>query len=140
MSLFILSIIAYFVLQQFDAFVAWQNAGYFQVTVFVGFFIMVYIWKGSSVAFDEMMQVVIIKRGLGKFLPAKQIYYKDIKNIVLKRFGYQDQDGNVTNQGYFHLRLNNDQTRVVMVFNHADSIENARKSLVKHSKLQVLFM
>lgn len=139
-TLIIISIIVYFIVQQFDNFEAWRNAGYFQIAIFFGLFMMVFIWKGSSVSFDEMMQVFIIKRGFGKFLPAKQIYYSEIQNIVLKRFGYQDEDGNVSNQGCFHLRLNNGKTHLIMVFNHAESIEDARKNIAKHSKLKIIFI
>ena len=97
-----------------------------------------FFYKTPWVKTLKILTLIITKRGLGKFLPAKLIYYSEIQNIVLKRFGYQEEDGNLSNQGYFHLRLNNGKTRLVMVFNHADSIEDARKNIAKHSKLKNL--
>lgn len=103
----------------------------------MGSLMMIYIWLEGSVVFDEMMQVVTIKSWFSKILPAKQIHYPEIKAVVLKRFGYIDEDGHETNEGYFHLQLNNGKTVLVMVFKHKDSIENARKRLIKHTKLHV---
>lgn len=127
----------YFVLNQNGLIDSWLNLWQYQVLKITGISVLIYIWLASSVVFDEMMQVVTIKSWHRKILPAKQIYYPDIKNIKLKRHGHIDENGDETNKGYFHLQLNNGDTYLLMVFKHKASIENARKRLVKHTKLKV---
>ena len=132
-----LTSIVYYALHQYDNFDVWLGTWQVKTAGILGSLMMIYIWLEGSVVFDEMMQVVTIKSWFSKILPAKQIHYPEIKAVVLKRFGYIDEDGHETNEGYFHLQLNNGKTVLVMVFKHKDSIENARKRLIKHTKLHV---
>ena len=130
---FIIAVV-YFVILPYDN---WLHSWQFQTGKFIAVIAFIYIWLEGSVVFDEMMQVVTIKSWHTKLLPAKKIYYPDIKAVVLKRHGYIDEDGHEINEGYFHLRLNNEKTHLVMVFKQKKSIENARKKLKIHTKLKL---
>ncbi len=102
-----------------------------------GVLIIILIWEDYSIAFDEMMQVVVIKKWFSSLLPVKKIFYPNIKAVVLKRYAYEDEDGDITNEGYFHLELSNGDSCLLMKFTDIDSIENARKKLARHTQFKI---
>ena len=112
---------------------SWQ----LQTAVVVGMAVVCFTWLECKLEFDEMMQMLSIRRGLTRVLPTTKVSYSDIDKIILKRHAHQDEDGNVTNEGYFHLQLNNGKALLMMVFNDLDVIDNALKRLKKHTRLKI---
>ena len=96
-------------------------------------------WRSGFVEFDEMLQQVVFRRWLRKFITAKVVTYADIKHLVLKRYAHEDEEGYVTHEGYFHLELNNGQTYLLMVFNDDERIEQARRHLTNHTRLNIRY-
>lgn len=112
---------------------SWQ----FQTAVVVVMAVVIFTWLECKLVFDEMMQVVTIRRGLTRLLPATKVYYSDIDKIILKRHAHEDEDGNVTNEGYFHLQLNNGKIYLMVIFTDLDAIDGALNQLKKHSQLKI---
>ncbi|MGJ8664054.1 MAG: hypothetical protein ACSHWU_10395 [Marinicella sp.] len=132
-----ISYIVYYILNYFSLTDSWQATWPFQVAGISASCVFIFIWLEGSVVFDEMMQVVTIKRYFSKVFQAKQIPYTDIKAIILKRYAHEDEDGHITHEGYFHLKLTRGSSYLLLVFNSQNSIENVRKQLLKHSKLKI---
>ena len=63
--------VAYFMLHQYTKVDTWLSTWHYQAAIFCGLLILVFIWLKGCVVFDEMLQMVTIKRGLTKILPAK---------------------------------------------------------------------
>ena len=107
--------------------------------VMMGLSGLMLFWRSGFVEFDEMLQQVVFRRWLRKFITAKVVTYADIKHLVLKRYAHEDEEGYVTHEGYFHLELNNGQTYLLMVFNDDERIEQARRHLTNHTRLNIRY-
>jgi len=127
----------YYVIQANGLIEGFHDSWQFQVAAVACMAMVIFIWQECKLEFDEMMQVVTIRRGLTRVFPATKINYRDIDRIILKRHAHEDEDGYVTNEGYFHLQLNNNKVYLMVVFNDADAIDDAYDQLKKHTRLKI---
>jgi hypothetical protein len=127
----------YYVIQVNELIENFHKSWQFQAVWLVGMAVILFTWLECKLVFDEMLQVVTIRRGFTRVLPATKIFYADIDRIILKRYAYEDEDGEVTNQGYFHLLLINRKDYLMVIFNDLDAIDDALDQLKKHTRIKI---
>ena len=127
----------YYVVQHNDIVPGFHESWQFQYAVMTFVAIIIFIWLNCYVVFDELKQMLTIRRGLTRILPPNKVYYSEIDKIIVKRHAHEDEDGVVTNEGYFHLQLKNKKTCLLMVFQDKNAIDFVLKKLKSHTEIKL---